>query len=130
MRVGLESVQTTHSWSRYHTDADRLPPTYTLVLVAYCLWLHPPDQRPRKGGLEPRLRGGAPHDVRQLWADAVEASDTPGHGPDFSDGLVGDRGHRERDCGGRAPTEEVRAEERRVGNEVASTCRSRWSPYP
>src|SRR3546814_8507897 len=94
MRVGLESVQTTHSWSRYHTDADRLPPTYTLVLVAYCLWLHPPDQRPRKGGLEPRLRGGAPHDVRQLWADAVEASDTPGHGPDFSDGLVGDRGHR------------------------------------
>src|SRR3546814_14988001 len=26
--------------------------------------------------------------------------------------------------------EQVRSEERRVGNECVSTCRSRWSPYP
>src|SRR3546814_15132821 len=25
---------------------------------------------------------------------------------------------------------EIRSEERRVGNECVSTCRSRWSPYP
>src|SRR3546814_4816957 len=27
-------------------------------------------------------------------------------------------------------TFEVRSQERRVGNECVSTCRSRWSPYP
>src|SRR3546814_958965 len=27
------------------------------------------------------------------------------------------------------PTETVRSEERRVGKECVSTCRSRWSPY-
>src|SRR3546814_14702393 len=28
------------------------------------------------------------------------------------------------------PTGGVRSEERRVGKECVSTCRSRWSPYP
>src|SRR3546814_13624577 len=29
-----------------------------------------------------------------------------------------------------ALTDQNRSEERRVGNECVSTCRSRWSPYP
>src|SRR3546814_14965349 len=29
-----------------------------------------------------------------------------------------------------APKHRVRSEERRVGKECVSTCRSRWSPYP
>src|SRR3546814_4981633 len=31
--------------------------------------------------------------------------------------------------GGRAPAAVARSEERRVGKECVSTCRSRWSPY-
>src|SRR3546814_12544449 len=30
----------------------------------------------------------------------------------------------------RAQVEDTRSEERRVGKECGSTCRSRWSPYP
>src|SRR3546814_17001747 len=30
----------------------------------------------------------------------------------------------------RYSTEQTRSEERRVGKECVSTCRSRWSPYP
>src|SRR3546814_10400462 len=30
----------------------------------------------------------------------------------------------------RAPAGEPRTDERRVGNECVSTCRSRWSPHP
>src|SRR3546814_1111374 len=30
---------------------------------------------------------------------------------------------------GRQPVEDSRSEERRVGKECVSTCRSRWSPY-
>src|SRR3546814_20175659 len=30
---------------------------------------------------------------------------------------------------GAAPSESTRSEERRVGKECVSTCRSRWSPY-
>src|SRR3546814_13744732 len=36
--------------------------------------------------------------------------------------------HREADAKGGAPAP-VRSEERRVGKECVSTCRSRWSPY-
>src|SRR3546814_8980448 len=53
---------------------------------------------------------------------------------------VGDAGavggvavHRERPAGRLAVREHrvaVRSEERRVGQECVSTCRSRWSPYP
>src|SRR3546814_2713912 len=31
--------------------------------------------------------------------------------------------------GARHATDEIRSEERRVGKECVSTCRSRWSPY-
>src|SRR3546814_3651331 len=34
------------------------------------------------------------------------------------------------DVPGAALAEEFRSEERRVGKECVSTCRSRWSPYP
>src|SRR3546814_16852568 len=34
-----------------------------------------------------------------------------------------------RKIGGFPPYEEKRSEERRVGKECVSTCRSRWSPY-
>src|SRR3546814_4186351 len=40
--------------------------------------------------------------------------------------------HRGDDHGGAAPPQHaarVRSEERRVGKECVSTCRSRWSPY-
>src|SRR3546814_8471275 len=38
--------------------------------------------------------------------------------------IVGARGDMPFDC-----IEDVRSEERRVGKECVSTCRSRWSPY-
>src|SRR3546814_13807550 len=37
----------------------------------------------------------------------------------------GDAAHRPRELGC-----QLRSEERRVGKECVSTCRSRWSPYP
>src|SRR3546814_13707237 len=39
------------------------------------------------------------------------------------------QGHRRFERSGADP-ELLRSEERRVGNERVSTCRSRWSPYP
>src|SRR3546814_7446220 len=42
---------------------------------------------------------------------------------------VGDRGDHDRRIGGQARRDFVRSEERRVGKECVSTCRSRWSPY-
>src|SRR3546814_6139307 len=35
----------------------------------------------------------------------------------------------QRDCRRRAHRQQCRSEERRVGKECVSTCRSRWSPY-
>src|SRR3546814_1433396 len=39
-------------------------------------------------------------------------------------------GRRERSTRLRANLNQTRSEERRVGKECVSTCRSRWSPYP
>src|SRR3546814_8040631 len=53
----------------------------------------------------------------------------PARGIDHDEGVVGDDqigpGARPR----RAFDEALRSEERRVGKECVSTCRSRWSPY-
>src|SRR3546814_11847335 len=53
--------------------------------------------------------------------------------------VLGDRGAADREVGGELPhrlfaacqevEEPTRSEERRVGKECVSTCRSRWSPY-
>src|SRR3546814_19862577 len=41
----------------------------------------------------------------------------------------GDVQNREDQPAGRVSTDDRRSEERRVGKECVSTCRSRWSPY-
>src|SRR3546814_12993189 len=51
--------------------------------------------------------------------------------PRFSGEARGSRGYCKRECGKRrwrALVEAWRSEERRVGKECVSTCRSRWSP--
>src|SRR3546814_9059070 len=67
------------------------------------------------------------------WSSDVCSSDLPARGrPEPRDGVVGivcaggpgRFARRDRVCGLRA-----RSEERRVGKECVSTCRSRWSPY-
>src|SRR3546814_1245517 len=40
-----------------------------------------------------------------------------------------DKAYREAQQAGRLKPQEQRSEERRVGKECVSTCRSRWSPY-
>src|SRR3546814_17828617 len=56
-----------------------------------------------------------------------------GHGVDCGLIEVVEAGHPVPDDAGRRGTERVlemvRSEERRVGKECVSTCRSRWSPY-
>src|SRR3546814_12811099 len=59
-----------------------------------------------------QIRGQPWHQRRQEVDVAVAAAD-----------------HR-RDVVGRGRAAEARSEERRVGEEWGSTCRSRWSPYP
>src|SRR3546814_11709060 len=69
-------------------------------------------------------------DTANLWADAVDR-ELEGE----ADRVVGDRfqiGHELRHVDeGKGAGEDVdaRSEERRVGKECVSTCRSRWSPY-
>src|SRR3546814_2641788 len=60
------------------------------------------------------------------WSSDVCSSDLP---PLIHDsGRPG--GYRQApDCGARAGGARHRSEERRVGKECVSTCRSRWSPY-
>src|SRR3546814_12099896 len=54
---------------------------------------------------------------------------------ELSELMVRDALTREESCGGhfreesQTPEGEARSEERRVGKECVSTCRSRWSPY-
>src|SRR3546814_1564937 len=74
------------------------------------------DLGQRRGGLgvERRLRRGAAgvHERDQVLAGAVHHLEHGGVGEQRPQG-VGD----------------ARSEERRVGKECVSTCRSRWSPY-
>src|SRR3546814_4533939 len=67
------------------------------------------------------------------WSSDVCSSDLSRHADDpHFEGLGDPRGraadaaHAENDEGARPKT---RSEERRVGKECVSTCRSRWSPY-
>src|SRR3546814_3952765 len=63
---------------------------------------------------------------RGLLARAVAVEAEYGHGhhvPDHAELILGQRGAERRDRVG------DRSEERRVGQECVSTCRSRWSPY-
>src|SRR3546814_12300954 len=73
------------------------------------------------------------------WSSDVCSSDLPGTTPqeiaprksDFSVRADEDRALTQRIGKCRAPTRHPsgRSEERRVGKECVSTCRSRWSPY-
>src|SRR3546814_7130244 len=66
------------------------------------------------------------HQVRLLVAVLGRADPVDGVGPDFFAQLhqVG----ADLVQGG-VPADALRSEERRVGKECVSTCRSRWSPY-
>src|SRR3546814_11346119 len=55
-----------------------------------------------------------------------ELVDLPGLGRLEAGRVIGEQPHRIGDLPQRA---EFRSEERRVGKECVSTCRSRWSPY-
>src|SRR3546814_2487159 len=61
------------------------------------------------------------------WSSDVCSSDLPWHFEWGSDRLLEPEffGHRVRD----RQSGDGRSEERRVGKECVSTCRSRWSPY-
>src|SRR3546814_5680564 len=68
------------------------------------------------------------------WSSDVCSSDLAG--AEDHQQIVQHRFGKDRDPNGRGETERVhqrfrvwRSEERRVGNECVSTCRSRWSPY-
>src|SRR3546814_1984284 len=72
------------------------------------------------------------------WSSDVCSSDLPG-----LNSPLGEEMHRRNNCcsydagpmphhdgrSGRCRTQACRSEERRVGKECVSTCRSRWSPY-
>src|SRR3546814_18219386 len=79
--------------------------------------------------------------LRIAVAVQIDAGDAQGHGVTQRDvhhrlalhriiiaifGFGGALEHAELWLGG----DDVRSEERRVGKECVSTCRSRWSPYP
>src|SRR3546814_19902681 len=73
-----------------------------------------------RAGLDPR--------TRELFVAAIGLEASFGHlGQEFDrEGFVaGEIGHAPR-LGG---VGNIRSEERRVGKECVSTCRSRWSPY-
>src|SRR3546814_19463944 len=79
--------------------------------------VQPPDQLRESLGLQ-----SVPEDLRQPAGKAVEAVDEkPGVFDEdrFTDHLEGDQ----------QLVADQRSEERRVGKECVSTCRSRWSPY-
>src|SRR3546814_4905929 len=69
------------------------------------------------------------------WSSDVCSSDLPEHGPPARIRPIrARRGNppteRNEGAGGApAPPGPLRSEERRVGKECVSTCRSRWSPY-
>src|SRR3546814_2661703 len=67
------------------------------------------------------LRKMNPHAVEEIILDAAEAA---GHRIRRNHAYTGDGG-----IDGEIMVDGVRSEERRVGKECVSTCRSRWSPY-
>src|SRR3546814_15385507 len=60
-------------------------------------------------------------DVREAGAEVFQRG--------RQDAVVGDRHEADRQHAGIAAVGLQRSEERRVGKECVSTCRSRWSPY-
>src|SRR3546814_9440218 len=61
------------------------------------------------------------------WSSDVCSSDLPNLGGQEADGFSAEEDDRTQR--GQYRTEDPRSEERRVGKECVSTCRSRWSPY-
>src|SRR3546814_4235894 len=63
----------------------------------------------------------------------LQVGDADGGAGDHAEGAeqvaVGDRGHQGAEDEAPRTDQEQRSEERRVGKECVSTCRSRWSPY-
>src|SRR3546814_2529663 len=66
---------------------------------------------------------------RNAFAIFLEKIDYPGGGVEGLIGGVGDAGEEEIEPRLPGPVLSDRSEERRVGKECVSTCRSRWSPY-
>src|SRR3546814_15351222 len=77
-----------------------------------------------------RAAGGLTEDVRQRHDADVASQDRHGGVRDGETVLGARRRERRGDRDARAVVQhEERTEERRVGKECVSTCRSRWSPY-
>src|SRR3546814_11767268 len=72
------------------------------------------------GGQRLDLFGIRKEDLPAIWADLNAAGMVSGH-------AYGKALRTVKTCVG---SEWCRSEERRVGKECVSTCRSRWSPYP
>src|SRR3546814_1098606 len=69
--------------------------------------------------------------VKEHHADQDEVG-RQGVGADHLGGFCGEAGERDHgveQLGAEQDEEDHRSEERRVGKECVSTCRSRWSPY-
>src|SRR3546814_3062840 len=66
--------------------------------------------------------------VRQEWRRMAEAGPTESEVRDAKTYLIGSFPISLDSTGSIAAT--LRSDERRVGKECVSTCRSRWSPYP
>src|SRR3546814_8064823 len=65
--------------------------------------------------------------AREKQAGVAEAPDFPDEAARFGFGVAGHIGFQPDDI--EPPSDERRSEERRVGQECVSTCRSRWAPY-
>src|SRR3546814_15314098 len=82
-------------------------------------------QRPaavRAGGAAAAVRAQLLHEIARC---AVRGEEVAQRGAAAGDGVFEDPPYR---VGEQAVA--LRSEERRVGKECGSTCRSRWSPYP
>src|SRR3546814_13463769 len=78
------------------------------------------------------LLNSADRDVASVGATVTAVEWSPSPDPILS-GLQRDRSRWDQSCKERHERRHAiddRSEERRVGTECVSTCRSRWSPYP
>src|SRR3546814_20307667 len=96
----------------------RRPPrsTRTDTLFPYTTLFRSPDEEEQDRGAYGRWQA---HRARQAGSEGREGQRNPDR-----------EAYHRRDRRARArPAPCARSEERRVGNECVSTCRSRWSPY-
>src|SRR3546814_12083069 len=68
-------------------------------------------------------------DLNRIAADRETHTSRPSRSASARDRTARIRVHRSGGSGNWRPAARRRSEERRVGKECVSTCRSRWSPY-